>query len=82
MERTLGGLLGAPDELRGTLRVYLQEQGSVSRAAARLFMHRNTVQNRVARAQALLPRPIGGRPLAVALALELEYWLGAELTSG
>ena len=76
--RTLGGLLDTRPELRATLRVYLQEQGSVSRAAARLFMHRNTVQNRVARAEALLPRPIGSRPLAVALALELEHWLGVE----
>ncbi|WP_205698768.1 CdaR family transcriptional regulator [Conexibacter sp. SYSU D00693] len=77
VERTLGPLLGAKPELRETLRVHLQEQGSATRAATRLFTHRNTVLNRVARAQALLPRPVVDRLLPVALALELDHWLAS-----
>ncbi|MCW2999776.1 MAG: PucR family transcriptional regulator [Solirubrobacterales bacterium] len=72
---TLGELAQADAELRQTLRVYLQEQSSASRAARVLFTHRNTVINRVARAEHLLPRPLAARHLSVALALELRHWL-------
>jgi DNA-binding PucR family transcriptional regulator len=75
VETTLGPLLGEREVLRETLRVHLQEQASATRAAKRLFTHRNTVLKRVARAEALLPRPWQERALAVALALELDHWL-------
>jgi DNA-binding PucR family transcriptional regulator len=74
--RTLGELATAPDELRETLRVYLREGSSASRAARALFTHRNTVLNRLARARELLPAPLEGRGLPVALALEVVHWLG------
>jgi DNA-binding PucR family transcriptional regulator len=74
--RTLGELATAPDELRETLRVYLREGSSASRAARALFTHRNTVLNRLARARELLPAPLDGRGLPVALALEIVHWLG------
>lgn len=74
--RTLGELATAPDELRETLRVYLREGSSASRAARALFTHRNTVLNRLARARELLPAPLDGRGLPVALALEVVHWLG------
>ena len=71
---TLGELAGADAELRETLRVYLQEDANTARAAARLFTHRNTVLNRLERAQRLLPQPLSGRHLSVGLALELLHW--------
>ncbi|MGV0806580.1 PucR family transcriptional regulator [Mycolicibacterium setense] len=71
---TLGQLLHADPNLRETLRVYLQEDGNAARTAARLFTHRNTILNRVDRAQQLLPLPLSGRRLSVGLALELNRW--------
>lgn len=74
--RTLGGLATADPVLRQTLRTYLREDASASRTARVLFTHRNTVLGRVGRAEALLPRPLAGQGLAVALALEVVHWLG------
>jgi DNA-binding PucR family transcriptional regulator len=74
--RTLGELATAPDDLRETLRVYLREGSSASRAARALYTHRNTVLNRLTRARELLPAPLEGRGLSVALALEVVHWLG------
>lgn len=74
--RTLGELATAGPELRETLRVYLREGSSASRAARALFTHRNTVLNRLARARELLPAPLDGRGLQVGLALEIVHWLG------
>ncbi|MCL2419802.1 MAG: PucR family transcriptional regulator, partial [Conexibacteraceae bacterium] len=65
VKRTLGELEAASPELRETVRVYLAEQSSAQRAATRLFTHRNTVLNRVARADAMLPRPLSDNSLAV-----------------
>jgi DNA-binding PucR family transcriptional regulator len=75
--RTLGDLVTADPELRETLRVYIREQFSASRAARALYAHRNTVLNRLARARDLLPAPLEGRGLQVGLALEIVRWLGA-----
>jgi DNA-binding PucR family transcriptional regulator len=72
--RTLGELATAPLELRDTVRVYLAEGMSASRAARVLFTHRNTVLSRVGRAERLLPEPLAGRALPVALALEIARW--------
>jgi DNA-binding PucR family transcriptional regulator len=71
---TLGKLADADADLRDTLRVYLQEDANTAGTAARLFTHRNTVLNRLERAQRLLPQPLSGRHLNVALALELLHW--------
>ncbi len=76
VRRTLGELALAPEELRETLRAYLREGSNASRTAAALFAHRNTVLNRLARAEALLPAPLEGRLLQVALALEVVHWVG------
>lgn len=73
---TLGELADADADLRETLRVYLQEDGNTARTAARLFTHRNTVLNRLERAERLLPQPLSGRRLSVGLALELVHWSG------
>ena len=74
--RTLGELATADPELRDTLRVYVREEFSASRAARALFAHRNTVTSRLQRAEQLLPAPLGGRGLEVGLALEILHWLG------
>jgi DNA-binding PucR family transcriptional regulator len=76
VSRTLGDLAAAEPELRETLRVYIREGSSASRAARALFTHRNTVLNRVARAQELLPGPLARHGLEIGLALEVVRWLG------
>lgn len=76
VRRVLGDLRTAPEELRETVRVYLGQLGNASRTADLLFTHRNTVLRRIARADQLLPRPLAGRPLDVAAALELLRWAG------
>ena len=74
VSRTLGDLATAPAELRETLRVYLNEGSNAAQTARALFTHRNTVLTRLRRAQELLPDPLGGRVLQVALALEILRW--------
>lgn len=74
VKRTLGAFEQASPELRETVRIYLAEQSSAQRTAARLFTHRNTVLNRVQRADRMLPRPLRDNSLAVAVALETMRW--------
>jgi DNA-binding PucR family transcriptional regulator len=76
VSRTLGRLATADPDLRETLRVYIREEFSASRAARALFAHRNTVLNRLSRARDLLPTPLEGHGLQVGLALEIVHWLG------
>ena len=75
--RTLGGFATAPGELRETARVYLREGSNATRTARVLFTHRNTILARLARMEQLLPAPLAGRGLQVALALEILHWRGA-----
>ena len=56
-------------------RAYLQEESNATRTAVALGAHRNTVVNRLRRAQKLLPEPLAGRAVEVGLALELARWL-------
>jgi DNA-binding PucR family transcriptional regulator len=74
--RTLGELAGADRELRDTLCAYIGEQFSAARAARALYTHRNTVLNRLQRAERLLPSPLAGHGLEVGVALEIAQWLG------
>jgi len=74
VERELGPLAGddqLAQRLAATLRAYLDEQGSRSRAARRLGIHENTVSYRVRQAEELLGRYIEQRPLELRVALEL-----------
>lgn len=82
VRRTLGGLADAEPALRETLRVYLREDASAARTARALFTHRNTILNRVSRAQGLLPVRLEGHGLAIGLALEVVRWFGPAPTSG
>jgi DNA-binding PucR family transcriptional regulator len=80
--RTLGALADADPELRDTLCVYIGEQFSAARAARALYTHRNTVLNRLQRAERLLPLPLAGHGLDVGVALEIAQWLGTQPGSG
>jgi DNA-binding PucR family transcriptional regulator len=76
--RTLGALADADPELRDTLCVYIGEQFSAARAARALYTHRNTVLNRLQRAERLLPLPLAGHCLEIGVALEIALWLGTQ----
>jgi DNA-binding PucR family transcriptional regulator len=76
--RTLGKLADADHELRDTLCVYIGEQFSAARAARALYTHRNTVLNRLQRAERLLPLPLAGHGLEIGVALEIAQWLGTQ----
>lgn len=76
VKRTLGDLESAPPELTETLRVFIAEQCNATRAAARLFTHRNTLLRRLARADRLLPRPLAEHTVEVGTALKVLQWRG------
>ncbi|OBJ85989.1 transcriptional regulator [Mycobacterium gordonae] len=76
VHHALGELEGAGSELQEYVRVFVDEQCNASRAAARLFTHRNTLLRRLARADELLPRPLAERSVNVAVALEVLRWRG------
>jgi DNA-binding PucR family transcriptional regulator len=70
----LGQLLGDDDQsvrLSATLRVYLEENMSPSRASRRLGVHEHTITNRIRAAQGLLPHPIEQRACELQVALRL-----------
>lgn len=73
---TLGSLETADTELRETVRIFVNEQCNASRAAARLYLHRNTLLRRLARADELLPRPLAETSVGVAVALDVLRWHG------
>ncbi|GAB2635551.1 hypothetical protein GCM10027068_13820 [Prescottella soli] len=50
------------------------EQCSTTRTAERLYIHRNTVVRRLARADELMPRPLASNPIVVGAALEVLRW--------
>jgi DNA-binding PucR family transcriptional regulator len=76
LQDTLGGLLTAEAEVRDTVLTWVREQCTTSRAAERLYTHRNTVLRRLARADELLPRPLVENLVSVAAALEILRWRG------
>ena len=76
--RTLGKLADAEPELRDTLCVYIGEHFSAARTARALYTHRNTVLNRLQRAERLLPLPLAGHGLEIGVALEIAQWLGTQ----
>ncbi|WP_432175228.1 PucR family transcriptional regulator [Streptomyces sp. Tue6028] len=78
VNRILGDLATAPADITDTVRVFIAEQCNASRAATRLFTHRNTLLRRLARADRLLPRPLAGHTLEVAAALEVLQWHGRD----
>lgn len=73
---TLGEFESASPELHRTVLTFVHEQCIASRAAARLYTHRNTLLRRLARADEMLPRPLEGTSVHVAVALEALRWRG------
>ncbi|MEU6480377.1 PucR family transcriptional regulator [Streptomyces sp. NPDC047017] len=82
VKRTLGDLATAPPELTEAVRAFLSAQCNASRAATRLFTHRNTLLRRLTRADHLLPHPLATHPLEVAAALEILHWRGPDRLAG
>jgi DNA-binding PucR family transcriptional regulator len=61
--------------LRDTARVFLETGGSYTATADRLFLHRNTAQYRVRKAEEVRGRPLREGRLDVELALLACHWL-------
>lgn len=80
------GELATDDEqherLRETLLVFLETGGSYTAAAAKLTMHKNSVQYRVRKAEETLGRAVTDNRLDVELALKLCQRLGAAVLAG
>lgn len=76
VSRVLGDLATASTELQDTVRVFVASQCNASRAAARLYTHRNTLLRRLSRADELLPRPLAEHSVDVAVALDVLRWTG------
>ena len=76
VQRTLGDFEHASAELHSTVRTYIDQQCNASRAATRLYTHRNTLLRRLARAETLLPRPLADSSVNVAVALDVVRWRG------
>lgn len=77
VHQTLGNFEAASPELRSTVKVFIAEQCNASRAAERLYTHRNTLIRRLARADELLPRPLAESVVNVAVALDVLHWRGS-----
>jgi DNA-binding PucR family transcriptional regulator len=81
IKHTLGDFESADGELQQTVLTFVHEQCNASRAAARLFTHRNTLLRRIGRADELLPQPLKDSSVHVAVALEALRWRGADSQS-
>lgn len=82
MVRVLGGLAednALTRELRATLRVFLESDGSFTRAAQQLHVHKNTVHYRVRKAERLRGRPVSESRLDLEVALAAASSLGKRL---
>ena len=64
------------ERLRESARVFLSTGGSYTVTADELFLHRNTAQYRIQKAEELRGRPLREGRLDVELALLACYWLG------
>jgi DNA-binding PucR family transcriptional regulator len=65
------------DDAKATLGAYLANRCSPTRTAQATFSHRNTVIDRVRRAEAQLRVPLQGNELELGLALELDHYFSA-----
>jgi DNA-binding PucR family transcriptional regulator len=77
IKHTLGDFEAAGPELHESVLSFVTEQCNASRAATRLFTHRNTLLRRLARADEMLPQPLHTNSVHVAVALEALRWRGA-----
>ncbi|OYD70318.1 Rv1453 family transcriptional regulator [Rhodococcus sp. OK302] len=74
VKHVLGEFESASPELQESVRTFVAEQCNASRAATRLYTHRNTLLRRLARADDLLPRPLSESSVNVAVALDVLRW--------
>lgn len=77
--REVGALVGDDKNLalvRETALTYLTNRMNVEATADRLFVHKNTVRYRIARAEELLGHPLTARPAQVELGLRYLAWFG------
>jgi DNA-binding PucR family transcriptional regulator len=85
MRRKLGGLVAEDaktERLRESVLVWLREGCNSTRAAARLFTHKNTVLSRLQRAEEALGHPLQEDRLGLELALTLVERLGLRMAHG
>ncbi|MEB3034164.1 PucR family transcriptional regulator [[Mycobacterium] nativiensis] len=73
---TLGDFASADAELQQSVLTFIHQQCNAARAAERMFLHRNTLLRRLARADELLPTPVADNSVRVAVALEALRWRG------
>lgn len=71
---TLGDFESASSTLHKTLLAYINAECNASRAAKRLYTHRNTLLHRLDAAQRLLPRPLDNNLVEVAAAIKAVLW--------
>jgi DNA-binding PucR family transcriptional regulator len=79
----LGPLAGDDDadaQLRETLRVFLDTNGSYVATAKRMMVHRNTVQYRINKAESVLGRSLRADRLDLEVALHACRWLGSPVS--
>jgi DNA-binding PucR family transcriptional regulator len=74
----LGPLASGPQELRDTLRMFIHQRYNASRTAELLFAHRNTVLQRIRRAQDRLPVTLDRHGTNVGIALDAMHWLNLQ----
>jgi DNA-binding PucR family transcriptional regulator len=67
---------GTAERLRQTVLAFLVSGGSPTRVAEELFVHKNTVADRIRRAEELLGRPVNQSPVELEAALTLALSLG------
>jgi DNA-binding PucR family transcriptional regulator len=82
VHETLGDLAvdsSRNEGLRETARVFLQTGGSYTATAEQLFLHRNTAQYRVRKAEEVRGRPLRDGRLDVELALLACHWMQASM---
>jgi DNA-binding PucR family transcriptional regulator len=75
---TLGPLASGPQDLRDTLRMFIHQRYNASRTAELLFTHRNTILQRVRRAEDRLPVTLDRHGTNVGIALDAMHWLNLQ----
>jgi DNA-binding PucR family transcriptional regulator len=75
---TLGPLASGPQDLRDTLRMFIDQRYNASRTAELLFTHRNTILQRIRRAEDRLPVTLDRHGTNVGIALDAMHWLNLQ----
>jgi DNA-binding PucR family transcriptional regulator len=75
---TLGPLAAGPEDLRETLRKFIHQRYNASRTAELLFTHRNTILQRIRRAEDRLPVTLDRHGTNVGIALDAMHWLNLQ----